>query len=215
VAFTVLTDAIAGAGVEAGAATSNAYTINADAFEPMIGLNIAVSTLVGQKLGENRPDLAERATWTSLEIGMAYTGLFALLYLAVPGTFLILHATFASGDNFEVVRQTTIILLRFVALYCFFDATQIVLVGALRGAGDTRFILAASGLTAMIFVALGYACQSAFDWHARGIGLWAWWWVMTLWIFALGVIYFLRFLGGKWKSMRVIEPELEEESAPS
>jgi hypothetical protein len=59
----------------------------------MIGLNIAVSTLVGQKLGENKPDLAERATWTSLQLGMAYTGLFALLYLAIPDVFLALHST--------------------------------------------------------------------------------------------------------------------------
>jgi MATE family multidrug resistance protein len=208
-AFTVLTISIASAGVIAGAATSIAFTINAVAFVPMIGLNIAVSTLVGQKLGENRPELAERATWTALQIGMVYTGLFAVLYLAIPDTFLMLHSTFASDENFSVVRTTTIILLRFVALYCFFDATQIMLVGALRGAGDTRFILGATSLTAILFVAIGHLGEQAFQWHTRGIGLWAWWWVMTLWIFALGVIYFLRFLGGKWKSMRVIEPELE------
>jgi MATE family multidrug resistance protein len=210
-AFTVLTISIASAGVIAGAATSIAFTINAVAFVPMIGLNIAVSTLVGQKLGENRPELAERATWTALQIGMAYTGLFAILYLAAPHSFLTLHSTFASDENFAFVRATTITLLRFVALYCFFDATQIMLVGALRGAGDTRFILGATSLTAIAFVAIGRLAEQAFDWHARGISLWGWWWVMTLWIFTLGVIYFLRFLGGKWKSMRVIEPELAAE----
>ena len=209
-AFTVLTISIATVGVVAGAATSIAFTINAVAFVPMIGLNIAVSTLVGQKLGENRPELAERATWSALQIGMAYTGLFAILYVALPSAFLTLHSTFASGDDFHVVRATTIVLLRFVALYCFFDATQIMLVGALRGAGDTRFILWATGLTAIVFVAVGRYSEQAFEWTSRGMGLWGWWWVMTLWIFALGVIYFLRFIGGKWKSMRVIEPELTD-----
>ena len=44
---------------------------------------IAVSTIVGQKLGENRPDLAERATWTAMFMAMGYTGLCAVLYLIV------------------------------------------------------------------------------------------------------------------------------------
>lgn len=208
--FTFLTNSITAISVVAGAATSIALTINAVAFVPMIGLNIAVSTLVGQRLGENRPDLAERATWTSLQLAMGYTGLFAILYVAVPDAFLMLHSTFANDENFASVRSATIVLLRFAALYCFFDATQITLVGALRGAGDTRFILFATGLTAMVFVAIGRTCEQAFDWNTRGIGLWAWWWILTVWIFALGAIYFLRFLGGQWKSMRVIEPELTE-----
>ncbi len=208
-AFTMLTNSVAEVGVVAGAATSIAMTVNSVAFVPMMGLNITVSTLVGQKLGENQPDLAERATWTALVMGMAYTGLFAVLYLAVPDAFLILHTAFANEADFEAVRTTTIILLRFVALYCFFDAAQIMLVGALRGAGDTRFILLATGLTAVVAVTIGRVGERLFHWADRGIGLWAWWWVLTGWVLALGVIYVLRFLGGQWKSMRVIEPNLE------
>jgi MATE family multidrug resistance protein len=207
VAFTLLTISIAHVSDIAGAATSIALTINAVAFVPMIGLNITVSTLVGQKLGENRPDLAERATWTAMVLGMAYTGLFAVLYVAIPDSFLVLHTMFA-GEDFAEVRTTTILLLRFVALYCFFDATQIVLIGALRGAGDTRFIMFATGLTAIVAVGLGRLGERAFHWADHGIALWAWWWILTGWIFALGAIYLLRFLGGKWKAMRVIEPQV-------
>ena len=108
----MLTNSVAEVGVVAGAATSIAMTVNSVAFVPMIGLNITVSTLVGQKLGENRPDLAERATWTALVMGMAYTGLFAALYLTVPDAFLTLHTAFANDADFEAVRTTTTILLR-------------------------------------------------------------------------------------------------------
>ncbi len=207
VAFTLLTISIARVGDVAGAATSIALTINAVAFVPMIGLNITASTLVGQKLGENRPDLAERATWTAMVLAMAYTGACAALYVAIPQWFLVLHAAFA-GEDFAEVRTTTILLLRFVALYCFFDAAQIVLIGALRGAGDTRFIMLATGLTATVAVAIGRACETRLDWIETGFGLWGWWWVLTGWIFVLGTLYLVRFRGGKWKSMRVIEPNL-------
>jgi multidrug resistance protein, MATE family len=213
VAFTLLTISIARTGDIAGAATSIALTINAVAFVPMIGLNITVSTLVGQKLGENRPELAERATWTAMVLGMAYTGLFAVLYLAIPEWFLVLHTAFA-GEDFSAVRTTTVVLLRFVALYCFFDATQIVLIGALRGAGDTRFILLTTSLISIVSVSVGRVLERQFDWAGREIGLWGWWWVLTAWIFALGIVYFRRFLGGKWKTMRVIEPEFVDGNAP-
>jgi MATE family multidrug resistance protein len=207
-AFTLLTISIARSGDIAGAATSIALTINAIAFVPMIGLNITVTTLVGQKLGENRPDLAERATWTAMILGMVYTGLFAALYLSIPDGFLLLHTAFAAED-FPAVRAATVILLRFVALYCFFDSTQIMLIGALRGAGDTRFIMLATSLISIVSVTLGWICEDNFQWRENGVALWGWWWILTGWIFALGLVYFLRFIGGKWQQMRVIEPEIE------
>jgi MATE family multidrug resistance protein len=206
-AFTVLTMSIARVGDVAGAATSIALTINAVAFVPMVGLNIAVSTLVGQKLGENRPNLAERATWTAVALALGYNVVCAILYLAIPDWFLTLHTAFAASD-FAAVRWTTILLLRFAAMYCIFDALQIVLIGALRGAGDTRFIMLATGLTAIVAVAIGHVCERSFHWIQTGFGLWGWWWVLTGWVLALGILYLLRFYGGKWKSMRVIEPEL-------
>ncbi len=207
VAFSLLTISIARISDIAGAATSIALTINSAAFVPMIGINITVSTLVGQKLGENRPDLAARATWTAITLGMAYTGFFAVLYLGIPKWFLVLHMAFAAED-FSAVQETIVVLLRFVALYCFFDAMQIVLIGALRGAGDTRFILLATSLISICSVTIGRLCEHYFQWRESAIALWGWWWVLTCWIFALGLVYFFRFLGGKWRDMRVIEPEL-------
>ncbi len=42
--------------------------------------------------------------------------------------------------------------------------------------------------------------------HGGGL-LWCWT-VITVWICLLGLIYFGRFLQGRWRQMRVIEPEL-------
>jgi Na+-driven multidrug efflux pump len=47
-----------------------------------------------------------------------------------------------------------------------------------------------------------------FHWSETGSALVGWWWVMTGWSCALGVIYLIRFQLGRWKAMRVIEPEL-------
>jgi len=214
-AFTFLTNAVTAVSVVAGAATSLAFAINALAFVPMIGLNIAVSTIVGQKLGENRPDLAERATWTAMLLAMGYTGLCAMLYLIVPDWFLVLHTAFANDPTFPAVRQTTIGLLWFVALYCFFDATQIVLVGALRGAGDTRFVLYNATAISAISITTGLFLERYFGWKQSGYGLYGWWWIMTVWLLFLCLTYLLRFKQGRWKSIRVIEPELPDDEPPA
>jgi hypothetical protein len=42
----------------------------------------------------------------------------------------------------------------------------------------------------------------------RGWGLMGCWTVITLWVCGLGLIYGARFLQGRWRHMRVIEPEL-------
>ena len=66
------------------AATNMAFNVNSLAFMPLIGCGIAVSTLVGQHLGENLPDKAEYCTWSGMHLALGYMGTMALLYLSVP-----------------------------------------------------------------------------------------------------------------------------------
>ena len=198
--FTLLTYFITTIGDAQGAATGLAFNVNAIAFIPVFGVSIAVSTLVGQKLGENRPDLAARATWTSLVISLFYTSLFGLAYLAVPDFFLLAHGAFAKEAEFNHIRDLAVTLLRFVAAYCIFDAMQLIFLGALRGAGDTFFILIATTTISVVFVTIGRLGQVYGDW-----GLFGWWWVLTAWICTLAAVYLTRFLQGHWKGMRVIE----------
>ena len=60
----------------------------------------------------------------------------------------------------------------------------------------------------------GKICEAHFQWQATGWQLWGWWWVITGWLFALGMTYLARFIQGKWRTMRVIEPEIEPQALP-
>jgi MATE family multidrug resistance protein len=212
--FSLLIREVSAIGATEAAATALAFNVNAVAFVPLIGLSIAVSTLVGQRLGENRPELAERAVWTATVLAIVYTAAFAAMYIGVPDWFLLLHAQEADPAEFAPVKALTIMLLRFVALYCFFDALQIVFVGALKGAGDTRFILFAASSVSVLSLLAGKGAAAYFRWPETGWSLAGWWWVMTGWILTLGVVYLIRFRHGRWKSMRVIEPELTDDGEP-
>ena len=189
------------------AATALAMNVNSVAFVPMLGVGIAVSALVGREITRGRPDLAARATWTAQILAFGYTLFFGLAYVAVPDLFMLGHAAGSDPAQFQHIRALTIILLRFVALYCLFDAAQIIFVGAIKGAGDTWFVLLATAVIAAAAILVGWAGAVA-----GGELLW-WWTVITGWILTLGIVFCLRFLQGKWRSMRVIESDALLDSA--
>ncbi len=190
-------------GPDAMAATNLAFNVNAMAWMPVVGLGIAVTTLVGQQLGGNRPELAARGTWTALVLALGYMGTMALLYLLTPDLFLFGHALGTAPATFRPLRNMTVVLLRFVAVYCLFDAMNLVFSSAIKGAGDMRFVF----FTTLV---MSPPPVLATWWGItyRGWGLMGCWTVITLWVCGLGLIYGARFLQGRWRHMRVIEPEL-------
>ena len=201
-AFTILVIYIARLGTQATAATTLALSINIVAFVPMIGIGVAVSTLLGQHLGANNPRLAARAVWSGLWLALSYNLVFAVLYLVVPHVFLMAHQAGMNSSEFEEIRRLTIVLLRFVAAYCLFDAMQLTFCSAIKGAGDTRYVLLTTVVTSLIAIAL-----TEWGMSQKGWGLLWCWTVLMLWVFSLAIAYTGRFLQGRWKHMRVIEPE--------
>ena len=87
------------------AATNMAFNVNSLAFLPLIGCGIAVSTLVGQRLGENLPDRAEYSTWSGMHLALGYMGTMALLYLCVPAWFLMPYGLRAQGEDFVAAQN--------------------------------------------------------------------------------------------------------------
>ncbi len=192
-------------GETAAAACAIVFSVNMMAFVPMFGVSVAVSTLVGQQIGAGRPALAARATWTAVVMALAYTSVFGILYVVVPDLFLLGHAS-GTADLADV-RALTAVLLRFVAVYCLFDALQLIFVGAIKGAGDMRFVLITTVAMSAGFVIVGSAgARFAIP---EGWSMTWWWLVITSWIVLLCVIYFARFVQGRWRQMRVIEADGE------
>ena len=170
--FTLFLLLVGNLGPEAMAATTLAFNVNTLAFMPMLGLGIALSTIVGQQLGRNDPDLAGRATWTAFWMAVIYMGAMALVYVLMPDVLLMGHAAGTSPESFAPLRDTTVILLRFVAAYCLFDAMNVVFSSALKGAGDTRFILITSLLVTPIPLLAAWAGMHFAHWGCSGAGWW-------------------------------------------
>jgi MATE family multidrug resistance protein len=206
VTFTLFLMIIGGLGELARNATTIAFTLNSLTFIPLTGIGIVVTSMVGNQLGNNRPDLARRVTNTSFVIGCAYTGFFAVLFLAIPDFLLSAFAVFSSPEEFELIHRLTVILLRFIALYIFFDSCAFISISTLRGAGDTVFVMRVVLIVAPL---LPLACFVGI--HYFGLGLIWCWIVLTVDVVFYFIFFTLRFLSKKWESMRVIEKELQKE----
>jgi MATE family multidrug resistance protein len=183
------------------AATSIAFNLNMIVFLPMLGLGVAVSSLVGRYVGADRPELAERSTWSAFWMSLAYFAACGLVYLFAPRVLLAPYAAGADPQSFAEVARLTAVLLRFVTLYSIFDMMNVVFAGGLKGAGDTTYPLVAT-------IVLGWVAMLGPTWLAveSGAGLYAAWGAPTLYVLVLGVLMMRRFAAGRWKHMRVIEP---------
>lgn len=182
------------------AATNIAFNLNTLAFIPVIGVGIAVSTLVGQRIGEGQPDLAAVSTWKGFGLAGTYMLVFGVIYTLLPNVLTIPYAAKADPAEFAALRETVTILLRFVAVYSFFDAMAIVFGSAIRGAGDTRFSMIVAFFSAWLLLVL----PSFLWWKYRGPNLFVSWTCCAVYVIALGFIYAARFQYGAWRTMNVI-----------
>lgn len=188
------------------AATNLAFTLNTLAFIPTMGLGTAVATLVGQRIGEGRTELATRTTWNACGVATVYMLAFAFFYLVFPSVILMPIAAHTDPAEFAALSRHVTVLLRFVAIYSLFDAWAIIFSSAISGAGDTRFCLIFSISAGWLVMVI--PTYIALVW--LGAGLLVAWTAVTVLVVVLGLGYLARFLQGKWKQMRVIESTHEE-----
>lgn len=192
---------------EATAATTLAFSVNLLAFIPVIGMGMSVSTLVGQQIGARRPDLAKRAVFNGMWISLLYTLVFGVLYFFTPQLFLMAHSW--GAPHSPKIDETAIYLLKFVAAYCLFDTVQIIYSSALKGAGDTRFILWITFFNSVGFVVIG--CVGAFALPVEFQLTW-WWAIITSWILSYAIVFYWRYRNEKWTEMTVVDIESQPDS---
>ncbi|MDT0567173.1 MATE family efflux transporter [Streptomyces sp. DSM 3412] len=103
-------------------------------FQVAVGLSHAASIGVSRELALHNVAAARRLKSTALACAAAVMALVGLVYVSVPG--LVLAPFFDSGDDRAVEIATQLLLV--AAVLQFFDCTQNIGVGLLRGLDDTK-----------------------------------------------------------------------------
>ncbi len=213
-AFTIFIILVGRIGKNELAASAMAFQINTLAFLPMVGMGIAITTMVGNAIGDNKPERGAYATWSAAIVAFTCMTLMGLGFILVPDWFMMpyrppamtpenmqLYVDLAQQhDQFPKIAEMVVVLLRFVAFYCLFDTGNVIFAAALKGAGDTRFIMWVSLTLHWVVMVI-----PAYIVYRLDLGLYALWGCLTGFVVLLAIAFLLRFLQGKWKTMRVIE----------
>ncbi|HXB22063.1 MAG TPA: MATE family efflux transporter [Candidatus Solibacter sp.] len=141
-AFTAATVLIARLGAVPLAGHQIALNVASLTFMVPLGVSSAAAVRVGQAIGAGNMSGAVRSGWMAILFGVAFMSCSALVLICFPGAIARIYSS-----QPEVIRAGTSLLL-VAGIFQLFDGLQVVIAGALRGAGNTR--------TPMLVHLLGY-----------------------------------------------------------
>ncbi|MBR7144209.1 MAG: MATE family efflux transporter [Lentisphaeria bacterium] len=201
-AFNVFVIVLSLYGVQVQEASSIVFGINNLAFCPIMGIGMTASILVGQSIGANDIPHAKRSVRSARTIMLIYMTVMIILFAVFPN--VVLDPFVRSGDTaqLEVMRLAKIMLL-FIAAYLFGDGLVLVYSNAVRGAGDTRYMMYLTLIMAWVVFAIPCVIM-----RLLGCSVWYLWGCLSLYILLFGWLCYQRYRGGKWTKMKVIEETL-------
>ena len=186
-----------GSGV--AAAVTIAFNWDLVAFIPMLGMSYAVTALVGQFVGARDYATAKRAAYMSMRVAWVYSGTMVILFVtatrALVGAFVS-----GFGPEGEEIARLAAVMLRLAAIYVLADSAQLVFSGALRGAGDTRWVMYISVGLHWVFSILAIVLIRVVK-----VSPVAAWTAFIVFVMLLGVGMYLRFRSGRWREIRMID----------
>lgn len=193
IGFLTYTMVVARLGTNAFAAHQIGMNVITISFAIGDGLSIASVALVGQSLGQKRPDLAKVHGGFCQRLGLLFSLTIALFYATLGRDVFLLFSKDA-----EILNYGTMIM-RFVAFIVVLQIAQVIYGGCLRGAGDTRF----TALVSLISVAIVRPLSGWLFVFPLGMGLFGAWLGLAVDQLVRLLLTQWRFKGGKWLNIKI------------
>lgn len=168
-------------------------TAESISFNVGFGFALAATTLVGQYLGAQRQETAEKSGYIAVGMGIAFMTVVGIFFFIWPDIFIKIFT------HDPAILPSARQCLRIVAVSQPFLAAVMGFSGALRGAGDTRRVLIIT-LVGIWGIRITLAYFLAITLHMGLIGAWL---AMTVDLIIRGLLFLKRFSSGKWKTIKV------------
>ena len=162
------------------------------------GLSVAASALIGQNLGKQRPDLATLYAKAGQRIGVLLSFVLILLMLFAGGWMVKLFAD-PTDQYYDYVIKNGRILTYYIALCAPGQISQVIYNGALRGAGDTKFV----ALTSAICIGIVRPLTAYIFCYPMGLGLFGAWISLLTDQYMRLAFSMYRFVSGVWQKIKV------------
>ncbi len=190
-----------------GIVTSTATTImfNWDmvSYVPLIGIQVAVTSLTGRYMGAGDIETVKKTLGSGLKMGTLYSLIIFVLFVFFPQQLVGVFRPAGSNAVFELAVPTAVFMLRVASLYVIVEAALIAFIGVLRGAGDTRWAMFASIILHYLMV-----IGSIFILRVLNLSAEIAWLLVVLIFMVFSGVFYLRYKGGKWKEIKIVEKNI-------
>ena len=184
------------------AATASSVMFNWDmvAYVPLMGLEVASTSLVGRYVGARDAAAATRSTYSGLKLGWGYSLIMGVFFVFLPGVLTdifrpdVAEASAGAIAIFDAARPMSIFMLRIATFYIFVEVLLVVYAGALRGAGDTVWVMFTCAI--MNWCVSGALYVAAYIFHLPAHYAW----IAVVAVYSTApVIFWWRWKSGKWR----------------
>ncbi len=160
---------------------------------PAWGFSNAAATMVGQNLGANQPERAEKSVWRTGYFNILFMGAVMIIFFAFGNNI----ASFFSGEQ-EVVNNASECLRIFAMGYLFY-AFGMVLVQSFNGACDTKTpTIMNLFIFWMLQIPLAYSLAILLNVGSTGV-----YYSIVIAESTFSVVGYFLFKRGKWKTVKV------------
>ncbi len=190
-------------GVVEGAAMAIVFNWDMLNYVPLVGIGIAVTSLIGRCVGRGDMVQANQVMAAGFFFAIAYSLVLATVFILYRWELMNVFAT-PTGD-FQPIAERGSQMMLGLATYVLADAIILIASGVLRGAGDTRWLMNTSMLIHVLMLLSQLMIIKVFAW-----GPIASWWAFVLMLLTLAITYLLRLLGNTWRSPRRLARVMSE-----
>ncbi|MBS7272915.1 MATE family efflux transporter [Fibrobacter sp.] len=187
-------------GPESATASSVMFNWDMVAYVPLMGLEVASTSLVGRYVGAKDGAAASRSTYSGLKLGWGYSLLMGIFFIFLPGMLTdifkpdVAEASAEAIAIFESARPMSIFMLRIATFYIFVEVLLVIYAGALRGAGDTLWVMFACAIMNWCVAGSLYLVAYVFCLPAHLA------WIAVVAVYSTApVLFWLRWKNGKWR----------------
>lgn len=176
------------------------FTVSYFSFAPLLGLGQGTTVLVGQCQGAKDYAASVRATRSGLFLGCVYVVLFAAVIFCFSDG--IIDAFRGPDTNFDAAASHSLgrKLMWIMLSWAIFDAVSLIVGGALKGAGDTKFVM-----YALLAISIGLWMPSVFAVLLIAPSITLLWLTMPFYCALCALACIVRFARGRWKRLRLVD----------
>ncbi len=164
-------------------------------YVPLIGLEIAATSLVGRYVGARDFVSAERTTRSGIKIGWGFSIIVMAAFFCVPEQLVNVFRPDPVDNVFLAAFPLAVSMIRIATIYIMIEAVMVVYAGALRGAGDTFWTMVILCGVHWLLVVLLWVCYNTFQ--LGPISSWSW---LVAGFMLFPLMLWLRWRSGQWKT---------------